>query len=644
VAPDDDQKNSSSNHPSWSLMEIKSGVEVARHDLSSRPYTLIGRDADACHVVLQHESCSRLHARIAFDNGGVPWLRDLSSTHGTTVNKRKLPAAACGKQEESATCTKPGARGVVLYPSDVLQLGASTRLYCLQGPEVFARGAQQLLQKQRDANQKSRYASGGGSGNSGDNPAAAAAAVDSSDDARGYDLLKQQKQKAQEKEESSGVSWGIDMDDHHQDDEDESPMAANSLLLDDESKIPERHRKEWDRLRALRYKLENVKEESSRILRKGPREDLTEGQERQLVRNQEREASLQLDIQEKEAVLYRKIFPDQVLAASSSSSSQRQSRYTEEDEVEDRTGEEARRIQEGLLVAASGDRRNNTNDEAEDEQSLRAKRSLLLEKQGTIQARLAQAQETSSMLKSRINRLQAAGDGEEVFFVQNDLDIATEAISKAQKEQAAVQKLLAQTERWLKIVNPKIDFHETTPTSSSATMADLPAADLMPAPSIMPPPPPPPAIKREQSLMAERETEPDATYAVAKDISRPPPMPPPKRPRVLGPSMPPPPPSMSTKATDATPVDQKRPRPKGSTLDILSASLSSSSSASHVSQAHTQNAGTSVKSSTSTSNSADKASAVALTLDDDKHDQWVKPKDQDGSGMTKLNKKFAGRY
>jgi pSer/pThr/pTyr-binding forkhead associated (FHA) protein len=64
-------------------------------------------------------------------------LRDLASAHGTTVNRKKLPPAI-GNVESASP--KAGSRGLVLYPGDVLQFGASTRLFCLEGPPEYECG------------------------------------------------------------------------------------------------------------------------------------------------------------------------------------------------------------------------------------------------------------------------------------------------------------------------------------------------------------------------------------------------------------------------------------------------------------------------------------------------------------------------
>ena len=136
----------------WTLDEIKSGTLVKEHSLSSAVTTL-GReptlfndtDADADttssarvqSIVTAHPSCSRLHARIAFDAKGVPWLRDLESANSTFVNKKQVPQASIGKVECEATCHKDGSRGVRLFPGDGIVLGASTRFFVLNhnGPD-----------------------------------------------------------------------------------------------------------------------------------------------------------------------------------------------------------------------------------------------------------------------------------------------------------------------------------------------------------------------------------------------------------------------------------------------------------------------------------------------------------------------------
>ena len=184
-------------------MEIKDGVEVEVYKLD-QSCLLIGRAADQVDIPLQHESASRQHARIAFDGAGTPWLRDLQSTHGVTVNKRRLPAAAVGREESNST--NPGARGVVIYPEDVLQFGASTRIFCVEGPAGFSRGA---IQKHKGIT--------------------TATTATISLDAH---------QNKVRPHDGSGS------------DDDESEAIVRTQLLADET-IPEPHRKDWERLKAL---------------------------------------------------------------------------------------------------------------------------------------------------------------------------------------------------------------------------------------------------------------------------------------------------------------------------------------------------------------------------------------------------------
>eukprot|EP00571_Detonula_confervacea_P001163 CAMPEP_0172315162 /NCGR_PEP_ID=MMETSP1058-20130122/24288_1 /TAXON_ID=83371 /ORGANISM="Detonula confervacea, Strain CCMP 353" /LENGTH=170 /DNA_ID=CAMNT_0013029185 /DNA_START=38 /DNA_END=546 /DNA_ORIENTATION=+ len=154
------------SHPpqhAWQLDEIKHGNIITTHSLNDviQPHSstnkcgcciTFGRIADdpsLVDVVTAHESCSRVHARIAFDNNGTPWLRDLGSGNGTFVNERRLPPEACGKEDagSNTNSNRKGSRGVVLYPGDAMRFGASTRIYMLEGPEEFERGAIKLKRK-----------------------------------------------------------------------------------------------------------------------------------------------------------------------------------------------------------------------------------------------------------------------------------------------------------------------------------------------------------------------------------------------------------------------------------------------------------------------------------------------------------------
>lgn len=229
----------------WTLIEIKNGTEIAQHLLKGA-CTVIGRAADLVDVELAHESCSRRHARIAFDSRGIPWLRDLGSTHGTIVNKKPLPAAAIGKIESAST--KVGSRGVVLFPGDIVQFGASTRLFCVEGPAQFERGAVKALQQQQEAQTVANHP----------------------------------------------------LHLHENDDEPDPPKTL------DENSIPPQHYKAWEALKAKRYKQQNLQTENDRIEVKG---ELTEGQQRQLERNRQRMETLQEEIDEMEQGLLNKIFP-----------------------------------------------------------------------------------------------------------------------------------------------------------------------------------------------------------------------------------------------------------------------------------------------------------------------------------------------
>lgn len=115
--------------PSWSGMAdeqfnfevLKNGTIIATINLNTKPYYVIGR-LPSCDVHLEHPSLSRHHAVVQYSSGKdeereAGWyLYDLDSTHGTWINKHKVPAKVFHR----------------IRVGYVLKFGGSTRHFILQ--------------------------------------------------------------------------------------------------------------------------------------------------------------------------------------------------------------------------------------------------------------------------------------------------------------------------------------------------------------------------------------------------------------------------------------------------------------------------------------------------------------------------------
>ncbi|KAK1297773.1 hypothetical protein QJS10_CPB15g01098 [Acorus calamus] len=113
------------NIPPWSeppqhpfLLEVlKDGAIIEQFDLSEKGAYMFGR-VDLCDFVLEHPTISRFHAVLQFKNTGEAFLYDLGSTHGTFINKNQVKKKFYSK----------------LHVGDVVRFGHSSRLYIFQGP------------------------------------------------------------------------------------------------------------------------------------------------------------------------------------------------------------------------------------------------------------------------------------------------------------------------------------------------------------------------------------------------------------------------------------------------------------------------------------------------------------------------------
>ncbi|KAG9394736.1 hypothetical protein J8273_3712 [Carpediemonas membranifera] len=105
------------------LCELNGGVPGTIHPLKhddDATYTLLGQDPRACPITLDHPSVSQQHAvvqwrrRISADGEGlvVPYLMDINSTNGTTLN-----GAAVNAERYTELC-----------PDDIIRLGKADTL------------------------------------------------------------------------------------------------------------------------------------------------------------------------------------------------------------------------------------------------------------------------------------------------------------------------------------------------------------------------------------------------------------------------------------------------------------------------------------------------------------------------------------
>ena len=522
----------------WSILEIKNGVEVAEHNLNNKSkhpnskMIVFGRAADHVDIELQHESISRFHARIAFDKEGErPWLRDLSSTHGVFVNKRRLPAITIGRDETMSTTT--GSRGVIIYPDDIIQFGASSRLFCIVGPEEFNRitGMPTIQHHKENTSNTSE------------------------------NILKH---------DAIDLLSNDDINDGH------------GVFLSDE-RIPESLRPEWEKLKVLQSKIENIENESERIRVKGDIDTLSVGQEKQLERNNERIATLKALIHSKEAELYLKIYP-------SCNYEQRKSekiRADLDDEVDcyfDRT--------------VSTDHKNfvELSDGGETVETLMVKWDDINKEKENVTSKLIILSQKETRLEHELN---ADGD---IFFIENDLNLLRDTKQKLQQTQGILLKHLNDIEEMINVADPKLKkssdgFSWLDPTSKSNVRSQITDS----------------SVKISSHTTKETHTigfsEKSRNHSVNPSTM------------IL--------PSKRLKSSNNSSMT--------GTVALLAKTINSTTVHHHTGIQHQQRQEIRTENNGRPGKEANRSVEHQL-------DTWQAPKDQDGSGRTKLNEKFAGRY
>lgn len=93
---------------------FKDGELVDQIDLTNRPYTILGRNPDHSHVLLDHPSISRKHAVVYFSDEERIFIMDLKASHHTYLNAQEID---------------PLKHEIEIINGDKIMFGKSSRVY-----------------------------------------------------------------------------------------------------------------------------------------------------------------------------------------------------------------------------------------------------------------------------------------------------------------------------------------------------------------------------------------------------------------------------------------------------------------------------------------------------------------------------------
>ncbi|KAK7904515.1 hypothetical protein WMY93_017122 [Mugilogobius chulae] len=193
----------------YSIEILKNGAIVNTIPLKGKSFFVVGR-LPVCDVSLEHPSISRYHAIIQYrgESGETEtvgeekgfYVQDLGSTHGTVVNKNKIPPKTY----------------IRLKVGHVLKFGGSTRLFILQGPEsdeeeeseFTVTELKERARKQREELEKRMMGAG------------------SDDEEEKEDNGEDKKSQSKRSNDDSGCSWGMADDAIAEDENEENPFST----------------------------------------------------------------------------------------------------------------------------------------------------------------------------------------------------------------------------------------------------------------------------------------------------------------------------------------------------------------------------------------------------------------------------------
>ncbi|KAJ0495008.1 putative transcription factor interactor and regulator FHA-SMAD family [Helianthus annuus] len=248
--------------PSWSeppchnyfLEVLKDGSIIDQLDVHEKGAYMFGR-VELCDFILEHPTISRFHAVLQFNKSGGAFIYDLSSTHGTFINKNQVKKKVY----------------VELHVGDVLRFGHSSRLYIFQGPS-------DLMPPEKDLKSIRN--------------------IKMRDERRDMEasLLRAKREAAL----ADGISWGMDEDAVEEDEDDLDEITWQTF----KGQLTEKQEKTREKVLKRLEKIANMKKEIDAIRAKDIAQGgLTQGQQTQIARNEQRMAQVAEELENLEETL-----------------------------------------------------------------------------------------------------------------------------------------------------------------------------------------------------------------------------------------------------------------------------------------------------------------------------------------------------
>ncbi|KAL3526645.1 hypothetical protein ACH5RR_011301 [Cinchona calisaya] len=389
--------------PPWSgppchqyfLEVLKDGSIIDQFDVYKKGAYMFGR-VDLCDFVFEHPTISRFHAVIQFKSNGEAYLYDLGSTHGTYVNKNEVKKTSY----------------VELHVGDVLRFGHSSRLYIFQGPADLM-PSEADLKSMRNAKIRQEM----------------------------HDMEASLLRAKLEASLADGISWGM-----QEDAIEEAEVEVDEITWQTyKGKLTEKQEKTREKVIKRLEKIAHMKKEIDAIRAKDIAQGgLTQGQQTQIARNEQRISQIMEELENLEETLNESIQESLGARAGKTFRGKRQGAaedgeedYTsDDDEFYDRTQKPPKK--------KSGEN-----------QSIETADSLLEKKE----AILKEMEDTRKLLHDEDKRVQKnevaeEGDALDAYMSGVSSQLALDKKDQLQKDLASLQSELDRVSYLLKIADP----------------------------------------------------------------------------------------------------------------------------------------------------------------------------------------------